>query len=84
MKVPRGRTDAHLTKFAQASKATRVPEDDELLTARELSNQSGVPLSTLNRWVREGRIQPARKLPGRTGAYLFPLDAVLEVRGGVA
>jgi hypothetical protein len=42
-----------LTKLAQTGKDAIVPDDDELITARELSERSGTPLSTLNRWVRE-------------------------------
>jgi predicted site-specific integrase-resolvase len=73
-----------LTKLAQTGKDAIVPDDDELITARELSERSGTPLSTLNRWVREGRIEPALKLPGKTGAYLFAADTVLDLSGDAA
>lgn len=37
-----------------------------------------VPLSTLHRWVAQGRILPVRRLPGRNGARLFDrADAAL-------
>ena len=54
---------------------------DELLTAAEACAElGGIDRSTLTRWVQTGRITPARKLPGRTGAYLFDPTEVQRVK----
>ena len=54
---------------------------DELLTAAETCAElGGIDRSTLTRWVQSGRIAPARKLPGRTGAYLFDPTEVQRVK----
>lgn len=42
-----------------------------LLTAAELARQYGRNVRTVHRMVRSGRLSPAMKLPGRTGALLF-------------
>jgi excisionase family DNA binding protein len=48
---------------------------DDTLTTREAADRIGVPLSTFHHLIRNKRITPARKLPGRTGSYLFkPAD----------
>lgn len=42
------------------------------ITSREAAELLGVAeISTVMRYVRLGKLVPARKLPGRTGAYLF-------------
>lgn len=54
----------------------------ETLTTREAVERvaarigRGVALSTFHTWVADKRIRPTRKLPGRTGAYLFDADDV--------
>lgn len=43
-----------------------------LLTTRQACERlDGISRSTLIRWVDAGRIIPATRLPGHTGAYLF-------------
>lgn len=54
------------------------PESDSrhtLLTIQELSNRSGVPVVTLRRWVRQGRI-PYLQPAGHGGRLLFQPDAL--------
>jgi hypothetical protein len=47
----------------------------ELLASAEVCERIGIDRSTLSRYVALGRIQPAHRLPGRTGAMLFaPAD----------
>ena len=36
----------------------------------------GVTARTVNRWVHDGRLVPAHKLPTPTGAYLFQVADV--------
>lgn len=48
-----------------------MPEVDDLLTSAEASTLAGCDRSTLSRRVTSGLLVPARKLGGRTGAYLF-------------
>jgi hypothetical protein len=40
--------------------------------------------SAIVRLVREGRLIPTRKLPGRTGAYLFDQAAVVALAESIA
>ena len=47
-----------------------------LLSTAEAAARAGVKPRTLHRWVQSGRLAPAHKLPGDTGAYLFTPDAV--------
>lgn len=56
-----------------------MADDAQPLTAREISDLSGVPLSTFQRWVRLGRYTPIRKLAGRTGPYLFDRSVLAEL-----
>jgi excisionase family DNA binding protein len=53
---------------------------DDTLTTREAADRLGVPLSTFHNFIRKGRIEPARKLSGRTGTYLFHPAAVDALR----
>lgn len=32
---------------------------------------NNIDKATLSRWVRDGKVKPAHKLPGRNGAFLF-------------
>ena len=43
----------------------------ELMTAAEVAAKFTVTSRTVNRWVHDGRLVPAHKLPTPTGAYLF-------------
>ena len=44
---------------------------DELIGTAEAAAIIGVERSTLSHWIAKGRITPAMKLPGTTGALLF-------------
>jgi excisionase family DNA binding protein len=43
----------------------------DLIGTVEAAEILGVERSTLSRWVKEGEIEPAMRLPGKVGAYLF-------------
>lgn len=48
------------------------------MASAEVCEAVGIDRSTLSRYVTSGRIHPAMRLPGRTGAMLFhPEDADL-------
>lgn len=51
-------------------------EQPALIGTTEAADRLGVDRSTLVLWVQLGKVQPAMKLPGRTGAYLFDPAAV--------
>ena len=52
-----------------------------LLTSAEACEElDRIDRSTLSRWVAQGRITPATKLPGLRGAFLFEPDEVARVR----
>ena len=44
---------------------------DELLTSAIVCDELDIDRSTLSRWVAAGRINPATKLPGVRGPFLF-------------
>jgi excisionase family DNA binding protein len=46
-------------------------EQPAYLRSFEVCEQLGIDRSTLSRWVATGRIEPAMKLPGLRGAFLF-------------
>lgn len=46
------------------------------LTTSEAANTLGISASAVTKAVNEGRLKPARKLPGRTGTYLFRVSDV--------
>lgn len=48
----------------------------DLLTSAEVCERLGIDRSTLSRWVQVGRIQPAVKMPGIRGAFLFEPRAI--------
>lgn len=39
--------------------------------AAEASQALGIHVATLGRWVKNGTITPAHKLPGKNGPYVF-------------
>jgi hypothetical protein len=43
----------------------------EIITTAQAARMLGRSVATVNRMVALGQIQPAKKLPGKTGAYLF-------------
>jgi len=67
---------------------------DELLTTAQVAQLCGRHPRTIARWVIEGRITPAHRLPGENGAMLFrakdvaslatPVDARWGALGGDA
>lgn len=48
-----------------------MPPSDDLIASKPACDLLEIDRSTLTRWVASGRIKPAVKLPGQTGAYLF-------------
>lgn len=48
----------------------------ELLTTAQVAALKGVSVRTVARWVETGKLTPAVKIPGRTGAYLFTPDDI--------
>ena len=56
------------------------------LTVSEAAALIGIKPRSVARAIRDGRLIPTRKLPGRTGAYLIDLDEVrkyAEIHRGV-
>lgn len=51
----------------------------DIITTAEAAHRLGLPVRTLTRWARVGRIEPAAKLPGLRGAYLFDAAEVERV-----
>lgn len=43
----------------------------DLLATTQVAERLGIERSTLSRWVKEGRITYAMRLPGPKGAFLF-------------
>ena len=54
-------------------------QPDLITTTEALSILGLVSAASISHWVREGRIVPAMKLPGATGAYLFDRATVLAI-----
>lgn len=48
-----------------------MPTQDALVGAADACRILNVHNSTLGRWIKEGRLTPAHKLPGKNGAYVF-------------
>jgi len=64
-----------------------VSEIADLLTTSQVAKRVGRTVATVNRWAAEGRLKPALKLPGDTGAYLFhraDVDTLLSESAGAA
>lgn len=53
-----------------------TPPEGHFLTTAQVAERTGWSVTSINRWALSGEL-PARKLPGRTGAYLFD-PAVVE------
>jgi hypothetical protein len=49
-------------------------------TTTELSRETGVPVSTLKKWVQRGYVTPAIHSLGRGDAYAFTEDNAAQVR----
>lgn len=57
-----------------------MPPTDEITTAEAMAVLGFTAPSTVNRLVREHKLTPSRKLPGKTGAYLFRRSDVEAIR----
>ncbi len=68
-------------------KSSRVADIEDYLTTAQVAELAHRTVTTVNRWAAEGRLKPAHKLPGDTGAYLYArtdVDALLAVPGSAA
>lgn len=66
-------------------KPSRVTDIQDYLTTAQVAELTGRTVTTVNRWVTEGRLAPSHQLPGRTGAYLYiraDVDALLAESPG--
>lgn len=45
--------------------------DQTLIGSAEACDLLGIHRGTLSRWVAAGKVAPAHRLPGHTGAFLF-------------
>ena len=52
-----------------------APDGDDFLTTAQVADLTGWSVTSINRWALKGQL-PARKLPGRTGAYLFERSVI--------
>ena len=57
-----------------------MTQPDEITTREALSILGLSDPSSVSRFVAEQKLQPSRKLPGKTGAYLFAREDVEELR----
>ncbi|MFM8155410.1 MAG: helix-turn-helix transcriptional regulator [Actinomycetes bacterium] len=55
-----------------------------LVSAREVCELLHISRSGLDRWLDAGRLTPALKLPGKTGAYLFHRSDIEALKGAAA
>lgn len=51
---------------------------DDLLTTSQVRDLTGWSVTSINRWAKRGDLPWERKLPGRTGSYLFRASVVQE------
>lgn len=49
-----------------------------LITTSQAAKKVGRTVQTVNRWVQDGHLVPAGKMPGDTGTYLFTEEAVAK------
>lgn len=54
-------------------------QDDCWLSTAEAAELLDRSIKTVSRWARTGQLPYERKLPGRTGSYLFRRDQVAAV-----
>jgi DNA-binding transcriptional MerR regulator len=52
---------------------------DQYLTTAQVAEAANRSIRTVSRWISNGQLRPAMKIPGRTGAYLFTPEHVAEV-----
>lgn len=55
-----------------------MPNTDDLLTTAQVAELTGWSVTSINRWALRGDLPAERKLPGRTGSYLFRSSVVQE------
>lgn len=48
-----------------------MPAPRPLMTVAEAAAEIGVTVTTVHRWIADGRIHPAMRLPGKTGSVLL-------------
>lgn len=53
-----------------------MAQTPRLLSTVEACERIGIDRSTLSRWIKFGEAEPAMRLPGKTGAYLFTVAEV--------
>lgn len=53
-----------------------MPTTTDLLTVAEVARERGKHIRTVHRMVAAGRLVPALRLPGKTGALLFTREDV--------
>lgn len=53
--------------------------EDDLWTVSDIAEFLDLDASTIRAWVREGRLEPYKKLRGPSGAYLFTEDEVKKL-----
>ena len=56
------------------------PPTDEVTTKEALAILGYGHPSTVTRYVAEGKLSPSRKLPGRSGAFLFWRHDIVRLR----
>jgi len=66
-----------LARHAQIMHRVGMP-NSELLTSPQVANALGCSLRTVHRLAAAKQLQPAQKLPGPNGAFLFTEDDVRE------
>jgi hypothetical protein len=52
------------------------PAEADLLTTAQVADMTGWSVTSINRWALNGDLPSVRKLPGRTGPYLFDRQIV--------
>lgn len=52
-----------------------APFGEDFLTTAQVAEVTGWSVTSINRWAAAGSL-PGRKLPGRTGAWLFHRNVV--------
>ncbi len=58
------------------------PETPAVLTTAEVAEAYGVAISTVCRWAERGELPYIRKMPGKTGSYLFGPEALPPAHAG--
>lgn len=70
-----------MTKLGDTPKIRDMPQTPDLIGAAEAARILDVDRTTVSLWARIGKLTPAVRLPGRTGAVLFDrsdVEALLE------